>query len=447
MLTRRKAILAGATAAVSAATAAEVPPIPSASTASPPATGSGALLFANDPQFWFETKRVFGAADYGGAEFGEVLAISHAITPGDYESWYTQWNAFAERRAAEAADQAARKHPVSARDNWLRASNYFRSSEFFLHADAKDPRIANAYRRSVDCYLRAVECFNGEIEPVEIPYEGTTLPGYFHHAIEHAIGSGKRHATLIAHTGFDGSAEEMHFMAARAAVERGYNVLVFDGPGQFGPLHRAGMVFRPDWEAVITPVVDYVVARKDVDPKRVALMGMSLGGLLAPRAAAFEKRLVACIANDGVYDFGAPFLATVPTDQREAFIAAIRAPQAPEIDRALEQAMAASPTARWALTHGMYAMGAPTARAYVAMTLQYNLRDGVAESIKCPMLVTDAENDLFFKGQPDELYDHLTCRKTMFRFTEAEGAGAHCEVGASRLALGRIYDWLDETLA
>jgi dienelactone hydrolase len=435
MMTRREAILAGVTTAVGAAGTAAAP--------ATVATRSGPLLFANDPQFWFETKRVFGAADYGGAQFGEVLAISQAIAPGDYESWYTQWNALAERLASEADGQASRKHRVSARDNWLRASNYFRSSEFFLHENPKDPRIANAYRRSVDCYRRAIERFDGAIEPVEIPYEGTTLPGYFHHA----AGSGKRLPTLIAHTGFDGSAEEMHFIAARAAIERGYNVLVFDGPGQFGPLHRAGMVFRPDWEAVITPVVDFAVARKDVDPQRVALMGMSLGGLLAPRAAAFERRLVACIANDGVYDFGAPFLATVPADQREAFTAAVRAPQAPEIDRALEQAMAASPTARWALTHGMYAMGAPTPRAYVAMTLQYNLRDGVAESIGCPTLVTDAENDLFFKGQPDELYEHLTCPKAMLRFTEAEGAGAHCEVGASRLALGRIYDWLDETLA
>ena len=58
----------------------------------------------------------------------------------------------------------------------------------------------------------------------------------------------------------------------------------------------------------------------------------------------------------------------------------------------------------------------------------------------------EAESDMFFKGQPQLLYDHLTCPKTLMRFTDAEGAGAHCQAGAHRLAFGRIYDWLDDTL-
>ena len=104
----------------------------------------------------------------------------------------------------------------------------------------------------------------------------------------------------------------MHFQGARAAVERGLNAFVFDGPGQFGPLHREGLTFRPDWEKVVTPVVDFVLKLPGVDPKRVALMGMSLGGLLAPRAAAFEKRIAALIANDGLYDYAAAQLAKDP---------------------------------------------------------------------------------------------------------------------------------------
>ena len=82
----------------------------------------------------------------------------------------------------------------------------------------------------------------------------------------------------------------------------------------------------------------------------------------------------------------------------------------------------------------MYAMGAPTPRAYLAASLAYTLKNGVAERIACPTLVCEAEGDLFFKGQPQELYDHLTCRKTLMRFTEDEGAGAHCQAGAGRLA-------------
>jgi dienelactone hydrolase len=400
-------------------------------------------LFADDVQFWYETQRAFGAAEYGGSLFGEVLAVATGIKPGDYDSWYDAWNTAADRIAKEAADQLARNHPISARDSFLRATSYYQSSEFFLHGNPEDPRIARAYRLSTNCYKQGAKLYNPLIEPIEIPYEHTTLPGYFHHADK----TGQPRPMLIMHTGFDGSAEEMHVSGARAAVERGYNVLAFDGPGQYGPLHREGLVFRPDWEKVVTPVVDFALKQPGVDPKRIALLGISLGGYLAPRAAAFEHRLAALIANDGVYDFAAPFRKSVPADQWEMFEKALNSDDAPRIDQMLEAQMKASPTARWSFTHGMWATGAKSPRTFIAKALNYNLREGVAEAIKCPTLVCDAESDIFFRGQPQALYDHLTCRKTMVRFTAAEGAGAHCEVGASRLAFARMFDWLDETLA
>jgi dienelactone hydrolase len=400
-------------------------------------------LFAEDAQFWFETQRAFGAAEYGGSLFGEVLAVASRIKPGDYDSWYDAWNDIADRIAKEADDQLERSHRISARDSFLRATSYYQASEFFLHGDPKDARIARAYRLSTDCYKQCAKLHEPAIEPMEIPYDDTHLPGYFHYADK----AGQPRPTLITHTGFDGSAEEMHVSGARAAVERGYNVLVFDGPGQYGPLHRQGLAFRPDWEKVVGPVVDFALKQPSVDPKRIALMGVSLGGYLAPRAAAFEPRLAALIANDGVYDFAAPIRAHIPTDKWEAFEKALKAEEAPRIDQMLDTMMKGSPTARWSITHGMWATGAKSPRGFVAKMLDFNLRGGVAEAIKCPTLICDAEGDLFFKGQPQELYDHLTCRKTIVRFTTAEGAGAHCQVGASRLAFARIFDWLDETMA
>ena len=411
--------------------------------ADPPGVGIPPTpLFPGDAQFWFETVRMFGADEYGGASFGEVLATSARIKAGDYDSWYDAWNGIADRIAHEGENQLARGHVISARDSFLRASNYYRSSEFFLHANPKDPRIARAYRRSVDCYKASAKLFDPPIEPVEIPYLHTTLPGYLHRV----DGSARRRPLVIMHTGFDGSAEEMHVSGARAAVERGYNVLVFDGPGQFGPIHREGLPFRPDWEAVVTPVVDFALKQRGVAPQRVVLMGASMGGELAPRAAAFEPRLAACIANDGLYDYAAPFFTAVPEAQRGAVLAMLKAGPSPMLDHLLEGAMKASPTARWSFIHGMYSFGAPTPSAYMHAALAYNLRDGIAERIQCPTLVCDAEGDLFFKGQPQQLYDHLTCPKTLMKFSVEDGAGAHCEVGAGRLAFARIFDWLDETL-
>jgi pimeloyl-ACP methyl ester carboxylesterase len=399
-------------------------------------------FFPDNVQFWYETKRAFGASSYGASEFGEVMATVNRITSGDNDSWYNEWNATAERVFAEAEAQLAAGHRISARDSYLRATTYFRGSEFFLHGNPTDPRIDSAYKKSIHAYKSCCPLWDPPILPVEIPYENTTLPGYLHRVDE----SGTQRPLFVMHSGFDGSAEELHGEGARAGVERGYNVLTFDGPGQYGPIHRERLPFRPDWEKVVTPVVDFALTLPDTNADKIALMGVSFGGYLAPRAAALEKRISALIANDGVYDYGVANLGgSMAPEQRAAAEAAIMAKEAPEIDRKLQEMMKGSPTATWALTHGMFVTGTSTPRAYVAATLAYHLRDGIAEKISCPTLVLDAEEDMFFRGQPEELYEHLTCPRTLMRFTAAEGAGAHCQVGAHRLAFARIYDWLDNT--
>lgn len=401
------------------------------------------LMFADDAQFWFETQRTLGHAAYGGAEIGEVLTTAQRITAGDYDSWHDEWYATAERLAHEAEETLAAGHRISSRDGLLRASNYYRSAEFFLHGNPDDPRIDHAYRRSTACFRGAAALFTPPIEPVEIPYEGTVLHGYFYRALDAT--DGERRPTMILHNGFDGTAEEMHVSGAVAGAERGYHVLTFDGPGQPASRHLDGLVFRPDWENVVTPVLDWLLTRREVDPDRVGLLGLSMGGLLAPRAAAFEPRLAACVAVDGVYDLGAVVTANFPGTRAEVE-AVLRAEAAPEVDAAIETMTAANPTFRWAVTHGSYVMGAATPRGFLASYLDYTLADGVAEKITCPTLVCDAEEDEFFAGQPDELYEHLTCTKELLRFTTAEGAGAHCHTGAQRLACARIYDWLDTVL-
>ncbi|HTU57586.1 MAG TPA: alpha/beta hydrolase, partial [Polyangiales bacterium] len=237
------------------------------------------VLFQQDQQFWFETLRALGHTSYGGADVNEVLATSQRIVAGDYESWYREWRALAER--VETAARAARG-PLTQRDGLMRASTYWRSAEFFLHGVNEDPRASECYLRSAVCFRDAIVSL--PITPVEIPYEGTVLHGYFYRA----PGEGPK-PTILMHSGFDGSVEEMHFICAAAAHERGYHVLSFDGPGQPAARHHDGLTFRPDWENVITPVLDWLLRKPEVG--QVALLGVSMGGLLAPRAAAFEHRL------------------------------------------------------------------------------------------------------------------------------------------------------------
>jgi len=402
------------------------------------------ILFPHDTTFWYETQRALGHTAYGGADIGEVLTTAQAITDGDYDSWHDEWLATADRVAVEAEKMLADGHRISARDGLMRANNYYRSGEFFLHGNPDDPRIDHAYNRARQCFHTAAALFDPPIEPVEIPYEGTVLHGYFYRA----AGSGNDttpRPTMILHSGFDGTCEELHWIGAAAGQERGYHVLTFDGPGQPAARHLDGLVFRPDWENVVTPVLDWLLARPGVDATRVGLLGLSMGGLLAPRAAAFEHRLAACVAMDGLYDLGITVTDNMPGTRSEAEVI-LRAPSAPEADAMIEQLMSSNPNIRWAATHGQYVMGVDSPRAFLASYLDYTLADGIAEQITCPTLVCDAEEDIFFDGQPKLLFEHLTCEKTLLDFTAAEGAGAHCQSGAQRLAFGRIYDWLDDIL-
>jgi len=137
-------------------------------------------FFPDDIQFWYETKRAFGGSSHGASEFGEVMATANRITSGNNDSWYEEWNGTAERVFTEAEAQLAAGHRISARDSYLRATTYFRYSEFFLHGNPDDSRIDGAYKRSIHAYISCCALYDPPILPVEIPYENTTLPGYFH---------------------------------------------------------------------------------------------------------------------------------------------------------------------------------------------------------------------------------------------------------------------------
>ena len=245
----------------------------------------------------------------------------------------------------------------------------------------------------------------------------------------------------LGHTAY-GGADIGEVVTTAARITAGD--FTFDGPDQPGPHYRDGLVFRPNWESVVSPVIDWAVARPEVDPERIALFGLSMGGRLAPRAAAFEPRLRALVCIDGIYDIGQAYTARLglgaDTERR------LTAGTDPELDAALQQLMQTNSQVRWAFRQGMWSFGVSTPRAFLAASLAYNLRDGIAEKIACPVFVGRAQSDEFFRGQPEELMAHLTAPATLARFADAEGAGAHCQAGAQRLLSARMLDWLDETL-
>ena len=402
--------------------------------------GKPMKLMFDDPMYERQASWILAQALYGGADFGECLTTAARIREGDAASWYQAWTETADRVRKIAEKSAANGHTVSAREAYLRASNYYRASYIFLFGAPVDPRLVAAFDQEVEMFLKAAKLFEPAIEPVEIPFEGTTLPGYFYRVDD----SGHPRPTIIATNGYDSTVQQMHFGHAVAAVRRGYNCLLFDGPGQGRVLIKQGLHIRPDWETVVTPVVDYALSRPEVNPERLALVGMSFGGYLAPRAASSEHRLAALIADPGQWDMLEAikgFLMTLPEAKLDHPETLTDADLQPYTDQIM-----ADLSLRWTFVQrGFWVHGVSSLREYVQAFAQFELST-VAGEISCPTLLTQAESDPV-AAYADKLYAALRCPKTLIRFTDEEGAGDHVESMARSLYHQRSFDWLDEVLA
>lgn len=403
--------------------------------------GENMNIVFEDPEFSFEFIRTLGYSDCGAADVGECISTARRIKDGDFESWYSEWYETALKTEIEAYESFLRGHKVSAREAYLRASSYYRTAEFFLHGNPEDPRILETWGRSRDCFLKVAALSSPRIEPVEIPYENTTLLGYFYRVDE----SGKPRPLLIVQTGFDGTQEELYYVAV-AAKERGYNVLTFEGPGQGRVIREQGLPFRKDWEKVVTPVVNYALSSRDVDPKRIALYGISFGGYLVPRAAAYEHRISAIIVNPPLYDPNEVMVSKFAKGDPQAAeeMVEFMKTHPEEVDAQIREMMKTDTFLRWFIEQGMYVYKVKSPSDVVLKELEFSLK-GDAEKIECPTLVCESEGDEIQGGQAREFYDHLRCQKTFILFTSAEGAGEHCQMGAIAISNERILNWLDET--
>jgi dienelactone hydrolase len=408
-------------------------------------TGKPGLF--NDESFRFETLRALGYAHYGGADIGEVFSTAGRIPDGDETAWYTQWRALAERIHADADRSMSGGHRVSARESYLRASNYYRLCEFYLRVDATDDALVREVGQlSVDMFAGAAQLMSSPPERVRFPYQDATLPGWWIPAdagSAHPCGAdpdGPR-PTLLFHGGFDSTEEELYFSGGAAAARRGYHVLAFAGPGQGSALRDQQLLFRPDWDAVVTPAVDWLLERPDVDPHRIALMGMSLGGNLAPRAAATERRLAALIAYDGLYSFADAVQNKIGTEIMEL----VRDGADTKVNTLAAEVMSSNTQLRSLFNWGIWAFGVDSPTDVIRATDPYTL-DGYAPLINCPTLVLEGEND-FGPGQASPLFEALRCHKTYHLFPTAAGGGEHCQAGATSNLHQVIFDWLNTVLA
>jgi alpha-beta hydrolase superfamily lysophospholipase len=399
--------------------------------------------------FWNETHEEFGSwplgyIPAGGADYGDVAAVAAAVgRRGDDGDFYRAWVALGERLAAEGAEVLDRGHRESARDLFLRASVAYGASYHPMFGAPVDPRLNAAFERQIALFEAGLALGTPAVTPMEIPFGETPMTGYF---LPAAGAAGAQAGPLLILTnGYDAAVTDLYFASAVAAVRRGYHVLLFDGPGQGEMLVRRGIPMRPDWDVVVGAVIDAALASPLVDPKRIALSGWSLGGLLALRAASGEPRLAAVIADPGAWDITGGFRRNVarvlPADKVDA---AMRG-ESRLMDQLARTLIDQNPDLRWRVVNrGFWVHGVEDLGGFLAATSAFTL-EGHVGGIRCPTLITRAELD-DRAGSADRVFAELDCPKTLLRFTAAEGAGDHCEMTNRSLLNRRVLDWLDETL-
>jgi dienelactone hydrolase len=404
----------------------------------------------------FETLFAFGSIGYGCAEFGELVTMVNQVNAAgaSYQAYYETFWAFAKRIEALADRELAAGHAASARGAYLRAASYYDMCLYFILGTTARAQEGAAYAAMQDCWQQASQLFDPPFEPVRIPYGGTWLPGYLLRPDDRPV----RRPTVILNNGQDAQHVALYAMGGAAALERGYNALLFYGPGQGSMLFERQIPFRYDWEKVITPVVDYLRSRPDVDPARIALSGSSLGGELVIRATAFEHRLAAVVADPGFLSLWLTWSAKFPpiaalfaSGASKQEINAVWqdkiAPRFDAVDR-YEVAKTSEGYGSQFLLAARAGLVFPDMYEFATTVQRFNVAD-VAGQVTAPTLVTGYQDDQLVippDKQGPEVFKLLGGDKQYHYFTAAQGAQFHCAPMAPQVRNQVVYDWLEVNL-
>lgn len=392
----------------------------------------GSDRYFADQTYHHLTLRALGQTPYGGADTGEVLQTIKHIHAGDAESWYAAWHDTAERVAALGHSA---KDPVSRGRALLRAHNYYRTSEFLLAPT--DVRRKDAWQRQTASFYEGLDALKVQYEKIAVPYGTHQLRALYFPGPK---GSENR-PLIVACGGFDSTLEELYFSIVAGAQERGYSVLLYEGPGQGTALREQGLTFIPEWEKPTGAVLDQFLSNH-AKPAHIALIGMSMGGYLAPRAAAFDSRIDAVAAFDVLFDVAD---AARSQARGSAIIDWLHAHQLDGIANTLMSIrMNLDPGTKWGMANGMWVMGAASPVGLLPAFAPFNLR-GIAERIHGDVLIlAGAADHLVPLSQVKEFQAALTHARsvTTFVYDVQSGGSEHCQDGAMTLWQRDFFDWL-----
>jgi dipeptidyl aminopeptidase/acylaminoacyl peptidase len=350
-----------------------------------------------------------------GGELGQIdrqLAGLRGAEP-DPDAWTRAWDSAGALQVEYAERDLRRGLSRSASERYLRAANYYLTGE---RQTAPGPVKTHSYRCALDAFAKAIETMPRPLERVKIESPDGVLPGY----LIPARGAQGPAPVVIFYNGFDVTKELLYGFVREQFADRGIACLVIDAPGTGEPLRLRGVASRPDYEVPTSAIVDYLVMRPDVDPARIGLLGISLGGYYAPRGAAFEHRIKACAAWGGVWDYGAVWQHRWETKSKTTSVPFWQLP--------------------WVL-------GTETMEQALEKVKQFTLADALPRLTQ-PLLIVHGAHDLNIPLSDAEqaIKAAGSSDKELVVFDGVDGGAEHCNVDDPDPARQLIADWFADRL-
>ncbi len=347
----------------------------------------------------------------GGVDIEDVKKISLKIK--DFSDW--------KRETLGLADKAIKENNLTA------AAMAYRSAEFFASQD--DPDKEQLYNKFIELFYQIYE--SAKNKRIEIPYEDSFLPA-FH------LKNDEKKDTIVMFGGYDSFLEELYVMGSYIH-DAGYEVIIFEGPGQGGARIKNRLHMTHEWEKPMKIVLDFLGLSD------VILIGISLGGYLSLRAAAFEPRITRVVVFGIIYDFFQVILRAGGNETQDMFRKLLDQNEVDTINKIMYDSMKTSLIANWGVSHGMAVMGVNTPFKYLQKIRSYTCAE-ISNKITQDVLLLAGSKDHFipielFYKQIEALKNvkSLTCRL----FTEIEYGASHCQVGNRKLALDFILNWIN----
>ena len=362
---------------------------------------------------------MMSAAPYGGSEISELHKIGMQLkdkAPEDDEAWFMACVNVADKVNAHAQRFDASGHRVSAAHAYLRACNYYQMAERFR--TPKDDKALAAYKAGVFCFHRHVALTDVRIEIVEVPFADGSLPGYFVHAQNT---TSERPPCVVYFDGLDVTKEIQYARGVPDLIKRGISVLIMDGPGTGEAIRFRGHYLRHDYEVAGSACIDWLEARDDIDPKKIGVVAISLGGYYAPRMAAMDSRFAACIAWGAMWDYHAIWKKRIDAQ----FKTSLSVPG----------------------HHITWILGVDTLDAALKALEPFKL-DGVMQKMRCPfLLVHGADDEQIPLADAQKQFDACGSQDKTFRvYTAEEGGSQHCQRDYLTLVVADMWNWFEDKL-